>query len=231
MPESVEMVTLTKRKTPPRKRPVSFQTVAEMVRQLGDVPLKRIRMNPPPGRAKVADVEKTRNKHRILCELVDGTLVEKAMGYEESVLALFLGGKLTDFVMSRKLGLVSGEAGMMEIRENLVRIPDLAFVSWDRIPKRNRSLKATPRISPNLAIEILSKSNTSGEMDRKRSDYFSTGTQEVWQIDPKKRTVSVYRSIEEFETIKEPDILTGGELLPGFEISLNVLFAALDRPD
>src|SRR4051812_17857396 len=102
-------------------------TIADLVRDLGDIPLARIRRYPPPGTATVADVE--RNK---CCELVDGTLVEKAMGLRESFIALAIAGFLRAFVNPRNLGMISGPDGTLRFAPDLVRIPDIAFISWDR---------------------------------------------------------------------------------------------------
>lgn len=83
--------------------------------RFGPMPAWRIRTNPPPGRATEADVLRIHNEENRLCELVDGILVEKDVGYEESVIAGRLLTALNNFVIPRKLGLVTGEGGMMKI--------------------------------------------------------------------------------------------------------------------
>ena len=120
--------------------------------------------------------------------LVAGVLVEKTVGYRESQLAAFLAGLLNVFVVPKNSGIVTGPDGTMELMADLVRIPDVAFTKWDRFPGRKRPTAPIPRLAPNLAIEILSRSNTPGEMLAKREDYFSAGVELVWEIDPEKRT-------------------------------------------
>jgi hypothetical protein len=104
-------------------------TLADVLRQLGGISPRRIRFRPAPGTATEKDVIKIRDRERRLYELVDGVLVEKVMGYWESVLTLELAGFLRDFVKSRRVGTIAGEAGMLLLSPGLVRIPDLSFSS------------------------------------------------------------------------------------------------------
>ena len=66
---------------------------------------------------------------RRLFELIDGVLVEKVMGYWESMLAIELAGLLREYIKPRKLGTLAGEGGMLLLSPGLVRIPDLSFIS------------------------------------------------------------------------------------------------------
>jgi Uma2 family endonuclease len=85
---------------------------------------------------------------------------------------------------------VAGEAGMMQLAPGLVRIPDVSFISWDRFPDRKLPRDPVPHLAPDLAVEVLSQSNTPKEMDRKRRDYFNAGCKLVWITDPETRTVT-----------------------------------------
>lgn len=206
-----------------------IETLADLLDRLGGIPLDRIRFRPSIGRATVQDVIDIQQQEGKLCELVDGVLVEKAMGYNESGLALFLGGLLNAFVVPRNLGLVTGPDGTVELMADLVRIPDVAFTSWERLPGRQRPIAPVPRLAPNLAVEVLSRSNTPGEMGIKRQDYFTAGVELVWEIDPNARTVAVYTSPTDVTTLTAVDTLDGGSVLPGFTLPLQDLFAELDR--
>ncbi|MEO8494493.1 MAG: Uma2 family endonuclease, partial [Planctomycetota bacterium] len=86
-----------------------------------------------------------------------------------------------------------------------------------------------PSIAPDLAVEVLSVSNTDREMQRKRREYFDAGVSLVWMIDPRQRSAVVYTSLDEYTEYCASDSLTGGEVLPGFTLSLSELFAELDR--
>ena len=70
-----------------RKTPVREWTVADLQRRFGPIPFRRIRQNPPPGSGTVADVIRLNDHEDRLYELVDGILVEKTVGLEESWLA------------------------------------------------------------------------------------------------------------------------------------------------
>ena len=208
--------------------PPGVQTLADFLGQLGDIPLSRIRARPPLGTATDQDVLDIYAREKRLCELVDGVLVEKAMGLRESLLAMALAGFLRAFVKPRKLGMVAGEAGMMRPASGLIRIPDVSFISWDHISGRRVPSAPIPDLYPDLAVEILSASNTAAEMRRKCQEYFQAGARLVWLIDPETRTVEVYTSPDQRTVLDELQTLDGGAVLPGFAPPLRELFAELD---
>ncbi len=207
------------------------ETLADLVERLGDIPLRRIRSVPAPGTATEKDVLEIHRRTNRLFELVEGVLVEKAMGFRESCLAVALISFLNGFVRARNMGLVAGEAGMMRLASGLVRIPDVSFVSWDRIPGRRVPKEPIPKLGPNLAVEVLSQGNTKKEMKRKVAEYFAADAQLVWLVDPDARSVTVYSSPEQFTVLPEKNVLDGGDVLPGFALPLAQLFAELDRQE
>jgi Uma2 family endonuclease len=186
--------------------------------------LDRVQMRPAPGTATIQDVIVAQQREGRLCELVDGVLVEKAVGYPESVVAGLILTALNVFVLPRKLGQVSGADGTIELMPDLVRIPDVAFTSRERLRDSNYSPTAVPRLAPNLVVEVLSESNTAREMSVKRQEYFAAGVELVWEVDPKQRGATVYRSLTDSEQLTERDQLDGWRVLPGFELSLAELF-------
>jgi Uma2 family endonuclease len=209
--------------------PGSIETLADLLEQLGDIAPERVRLRPPPGTATEQDVLEVHARTGRLCELVDGVLVEKGMGFRESLLACVLITLLSNFVRPRNLGLVTGESGMMRLAAGLVRIPDVAFISWERLPDRRVPSEPIPGLAPDIAIEVLSQSNTRREMARKRQEYFAAGVRLVWQVDPVTRTVEVYTTPEQYTLLHETDALEGGAALPGFVLALREVFAELDR--
>lgn len=208
-----------------------IKTLADLLQRLGDVPLDRILFEPYPGTATLQDVLDVEQREGKLCELVAGVLVEKTMGYSESQLAGFLLGLLNAFVIPRNLGIVTAPDGTVELMADLVRIPDVAFTRWERMPGRRRPTAPIPRLVPNLAIEVLSRSNTPGEMTVKRQDYFTAGVDIVWEIDPAARTVAVYTATTAPTVLRVGDTLSGGTVLPGFALPVAELFAELDRQE
>jgi Uma2 family endonuclease len=207
----------------------SINTLADLLTRLGGISPERIRYRPFPGTATVQDVIDIQRREGKLCELVEGVLLEKAVGYNESGLAAFLAGLLNAFIIPRNLGIVTGPDGTVEIAPDLVRIPDVAFTSWDRLPGRRRPADPVPLVAPNLAVEVLSRSNTPGELAVKRQDYFAAGVQLVWEIDQIARTVSVFTAPTQCQQLGRTDTLDGGTVLPGFTLPVHELFAELDR--
>ncbi|MBV9125268.1 MAG: Uma2 family endonuclease [Planctomycetes bacterium] len=206
-----------------------IRTLADLQNRLGSVPLDRMRFHPFPGTATVPDVLTIYQQEGKLCELVEGVLVEKAVEYLQSALAVFLLEVLNAFVRSRNLGIVTGEAGTVELMAGLVRIPDVAFTGWDRLPGRRYPMAPVPRLVPHLAVEVLSPSNTPSEMTVKRQDYFTAGVQLVWEIDPAARTIAVYTGTNQMVTLTAGDTLHGGSVLPDFALPVQDLFGELDR--
>ncbi len=202
--------------------------LSDILIDLGSIPIERVRLDPKPGSATIDDVVRINNQGG-MCELVDATLVEKAMGWRESLLAVALSRLLSEFVSNNNLGLVSGADGFMRILRSQVRGPDVAFVSWERLPDGKVPDVAVPEIVPDLAIEVLSEGNTYAEMARKRREYFHAGVKQVWMVDPRERTVAVYTDIMRYELLNEDAYLSGGDVLPGLAISLAQVFAELDR--
>jgi Uma2 family endonuclease len=207
--------------------PIEWATVADLWNRLGQVPLDRIRLSPTPGTAVEQDALDSLNHADRICELVDGVLVEKTMGYMESLLALAIGEYLRRFVRGRNLGIVLGPDGMLRILPGQVRIPDVSFVSWQRFPGGKLPSTPIPAVTPDLAVEILSEGNTAGEMQRKLADYFTAGVRLVWYIDWRARTAAIYTTPEQCNMLGEDDVLGGGDVLPGFELPLRVLFAEI----
>jgi Uma2 family endonuclease len=204
--------------------PFGIVTAADLIRHFGDIPAERIRLQPVPGTATVADVIAVEaNEHR-LCELVDGVLVEKAMGAYESRFAAVLIFYLEQFVFVKDLGVVCGEAATLRIMPNLVRIPDVCFISWARLPDRVFPADPVPDLVPDLAVEVLSKSNTSKEMSRKLGEYFEAGVRQVWFVDLNLRQIRVYTNVNQSRLYKEGDTVRGGTVLPGFTLTVKALF-------
>jgi Uma2 family endonuclease len=204
--------------------------VAELLERLGDLPAERVRMQPPPGTATEDDVVAAwKGPERRLCELVEGTLVEKALGSKESLLATEVARRLGNFVHERDLGAVLGADGMLRLYQGLVRIPDVSYTAWERVPNHEWPDEPVAAIVPDLAVEVISKNNTKAEIKRKLREYFLAGTRLAWVIDPKKQTATIYTSADKPRAVGKTGSLDGGALLPGFRLPLPELFARTKR--
>jgi Uma2 family endonuclease len=114
--------------------------------------------------------------------------------------------------------------GMLRLMPGLVRAPDVSFISRERYPSGKKPTEPIAPMAPDLAVEILSKSNSKTEMNRKLREYFDAGTRLVWYVDPRKKTVRVYTSVSESATLGMADHLDGGAVLQGFQMAVRELF-------
>ncbi len=205
------------------------ETVAELLERLKYIPPSRILLDPRPGTATEQDVIAAVEGKRHLCELVDGVLVEKPMSYYESRLAVVLGFFLEEFLGSHDLGIVLGADAMIQMEPRQVRLPDVSFFGWHQFTSRLLPRTRILGRRPDLAVEVISASNTEQEMERKRGEYFAGGADLVWQVYPDTRRVRIYTAVDRFEEIGEDETLTGGAVLPGFTLSVRRWFERAGR--
>ena len=205
------------------------ESLADVLARLGDIPASRIRWRPYPGTATVQDVVDIRNREKRLFELVEGVLVEKPVSWRESLVAMEIVKLLSVFIDPRDLGAITGPDGMVQLFPDLVRMPDVAFVTWDRARAANAGSEAAPHMAPDLAVEVLSRSNTKREMQRKLREYLDSGVRLVWFVDLPTRSVTVYASDGSSAVVPETSELSGGDVLPGFSVAVAQFFTKLDR--
>ncbi len=195
-------------------------TLAEWAERLGGIPQSRIVRDPAPGTAKESDIADQIERKDRACELIDYTLVEKAMGIRKSAIIVNLARILGEFVDAKKIGEMGVEPGSIALRPGLVLIPDIALF----LNPRDASHPA-----PNLCVGILSISNTKRESELHREYYFAAGTRCYWQIDPSSRTIAVFSSATASTLLKLADTLGNAEMLPGFQLPVKELFESLER--
>lgn len=200
-------------------------TVADLFERFGPIPLSRVRHDPAPGTASERDVLEIHDREGRLYELVDGVLVEKTVGTYESYLAVCVIQWLGIYVKEKRLGIVLGPDGMMRLSPGLVRIPDVSFIALERLPGRRVPRGGMAELAPDLAVEVISRGNTSQEMQQKLSEYFDAGVRLVWYVYPDRREVHVHAGPEQVTVLGERDTLEGGDVVPGFRLGLGELFA------
>lgn len=203
------------------------ETLADLLNRAG-VDAERIRLQPPPGTAIEEDVIAAHARDKSLCELVNGSLIDKAPGYYEARLGTVLGYFLETFLVHSKTGIELGGNAFYRLRPGLVRVPCVSYICWERFSNRRVSREPTPDIAPCLAVEIPRRRNTRIEMSRKRDEYFNAGVELVWQIEPEERTCEVFTSPDDSVVIGSDGIVDGGSVLPGFQLSLREFFARAD---
>jgi Uma2 family endonuclease len=159
-------------------------------------------------------------------ELVKGVIVRMSpTGYSHGRVESNAGAILSAFVRQHKLGEVFvGEVGIYTARHpDTVRGADVAYISNERMARVQSSSYLD--IAPELVVEILSPDDRWGDLVDKLSEYFAVGVQVVWVADPKTQSVYVYRSPDKVQHFSVEDALPGGDVLPGFSVSVAELFA------
>lgn len=226
---------MTTATAPPATAPSIYlsarETLADLLRQLGDISADRVRANPKPGLATFEDLIRVNEKASPTCEWIDNTLVEKTVGMHESWLAFLIIVKLGAYLEANDIGMCTDPDGVMKILPGVGRAPDVAFIAWESLPDqkpRPREDKV-PAIVPDLAIDVLSASNTPAEMARKRDEYFRAGVKRVWEIDPASRSANVFTGPNELTPVPADGTLVGEPVLPGFALSLRDLFDRAER--
>jgi Uma2 family endonuclease len=158
-------------------------------------------------------------------ELIHGRLrIMPPAGDEHGFLAASLNARIFLHVEEHKLGYVfAAETGFYLSRNpDLVRAPDVAFVRSDRVLEKF-SGRYFPN-APDLAVEVVSPNDTLSEVQDKIQDWLTYGARLVWVVDPKTRTVTVYRPDGTANVLKAKDTLDGEDVLPGFAFPLSRLF-------
>jgi Uma2 family endonuclease len=160
-------------------------------------------------------------------EVVNGQFVEPpTMGVHENFLASLLLVVIGNYAIERKLGRVISETLFWISHEKrLQRRPDLAFVSTERWPLNRRvPYAAAWDVIPDLAVEVVSASNTFDDVVEKVEDYFQAGVRRVWVISPARGKLYDYVSDTLVKILTAADTLDGGDVLPGFQLKLGDLF-------
>ncbi len=160
-------------------------------------------------------------------ELIEGELVEvTSSGFIHGIVAQEIAYYVLDFVKKHKLGVVTAAETGFVLGEHTFRGADSAFISNENLKKYGYPQGFFPT-APDIAIEVVSPSNTSEEMMQKVNLYLKNGSRLVWLIYPKLKMITVYRQNNLVNLLRETDSLEGEDVLPNFSLSLEKLFADL----
>jgi Uma2 family endonuclease len=164
---------------------------------------------------------------RFRYELIEGELKQMSpAGHDRGRIAMELSAPLHQYVKANNLGKVyAAETGfLLKTDPDTVRAPDIAFIRQERVAEVGRS-KGYWRDAPDLAVEVMSPSDSVGKLEDKIQMWIEAGTRLVWVISPKLGTVTVYRSLMDIQTLTEKDVLDGGDVVQGFKFPVAELFA------
>ena len=157
-------------------------------------------------------------------ELDEGIIVDMGSSSPtNTVIAMRMGYFLNAFVIPNDLGYVTGADGGFRLAPKTFRIPDVGFISKQRVstlPKRFE-------IAPDLAVEIVSPDE---DVFRKANEYIEAGTQMVWAVYASEKRVYIFRPNQDgtlnVQTYNQDDTLDGGDVLPGFTLRVSDIFPA-----
>jgi Uma2 family endonuclease len=159
-------------------------------------------------------------------ELSDGELITMPPpGYERGLIVANLIGAIKPFVKAQGLGAVLSNSGFTIGRDpDTVLAPDIAYVQATA-PSAAPPPRGYPEFLPDLVFEIVSPSDNAAYVQRKVQKYLSAGVSMVVVIWPLTRTVSVHHTEGSSVMLSETDQLSFGEIIPGFSVAVNDLFA------
>ena len=158
-------------------------------------------------------------------ELIGGMICEMAPSSKiNTIIAARFVRYLGNFVDENNLGYVTGADGGFQLGPHEVRIPDAAFIAKARVSELAGTVFP---VAPDLAVEVISPSETSRMIHDKISAYLQAGTQFVWVIYPEDKVIEAWTPADDGMTMKtlgENDTLNGGDALPGLELPVKSVF-------
>ena len=178
------------------------------------------------------DVPIDQHEHDGLFEVIDGRIVEKTTGAYECWLASVIFGALDPYNSANPVGRVVQEM-IFDLRPHVdrERRPDVAFVSFARWAGNRRIPRLRSwAVVPELAVEIISLTNSADAVAEKLEEYYKAGVVLVWVVYPGQSKVYAYTSTTAVRVLAPGDELDGGDVLPGFRLPLQDLFDKAGEP-
>jgi Uma2 family endonuclease len=160
-------------------------------------------------------------------ELVRGELRQMALaGYVHGRVAVNISTPLDQYARAHNLGIVCAAETGFKLASNpdTVRTPDVAFIRRERVEEVGDVEGYWPG-PPDLAVEVISPGDTYGEVEEKVLEWLEAGARMVVVVNPRRRVVTVYRSLTEITMLTEADTLDGGDVVPGWRMPVRDVFA------
>ena len=161
-------------------------------------------------------------------ELVDGELVDMDGKPKHGRITTRIAALLQNHAFLSELPLDVGVSTGFQMDPHTLRFPDVHVTTWERMAAYDETAPGWPRLAPDVAVEVVSASNTPAALDRKTAEYFAGGSRAVWIADPGPRTVAIRRPGVAEQVLGVGDILSGEPEIPGFSCPIADVFAVLD---
>jgi Uma2 family endonuclease len=162
-------------------------------------------------------------------ELVDGIInVMSPSGYESDEVAFRFGRRLADWVEPNRVGRVTGSSAGFTLPDSNTRAPDVSFVRAERLRRAPRSFA---QLAPDLMVEVKSPSDSVDDLEKKIANFLQQGTQVGILVNPEDCTVRVFRAEAETVTLRDGDVLTLPDLLPGWSVAVSDLWSPVFDED
>ena len=170
-----------------------------------------------------AELEQMPDDDSVRYELDEGELITiPPAGEDHGGFEIQIGALLHNFVKRHKLGKVYGSSAGFRLKDDTMRAPDVAFVRSARVAAVKS--KGFAKGAPDLAVEILSPSDTFRQLMRKVKQYFAAGTHTVWIVYPDREEVQILEATGTDRLLQGDDPIEAPELLPGFSVSITEFF-------
>ena len=171
----------------------------------------------------IKDLEKLQAHPDHRMELVGGNIIVMSpSGYESEEVATEFGVQLLNWVRPRKLGRITGSGAGFCLPNSDVRTSRVSFVLAERLRKSPRSFA---QLAPDLMVEVKSPNDSLKSLRTKIEEFLTLGTRVGILINPEKRIIEIYRLGQDVEILRDGDILTVPDLLPGWEVAVSDLWA------
>ncbi len=163
--------------------------------------------------------------HGMRRELIRGEIREMPpAGDEHSEIQASFIRELGRYVHEHRLGKTYGELGCRIAEDpDTVLVPDAAFVGTERLLPGgpHRGLRRGP---PDLALEILSPTDSADKIEEKVWEWLTSGCRMVVVVNPRRRAATVYRSFSNVILLTEHEEIDGGDVVPGWKLPVRDLF-------
>ena len=157
-------------------------------------------------------------------ELVDGEIVVSPAGMLHAEIVINIVHIIATYLDENRIGKVYGDNMGLIFPNGNLRSPDVSFIRMEKLPE-GKSPVTFGEMVPDLAVEVLSPSDSPRHVAQKIGEFLEYGAALVWLVDPQARTVTVYRSLSQTQQFTAGDTISAEPVLPGFGCVISRFFS------